>query len=367
MLVRDPAGKAVAVEGIATEITGRKRHDEAVAAAREHMRRVIENARDAFVEIDAGDRVTSWNPAAEQLFGFSAGEALGQPLSELIIPHDLRTAHREGLARFLATGKAEVFNRHIEIRALHKGGGVLPVELSIVPLRQDGLYTFYAFIRDLSERDRAREALEESAAQLRQSLMGTIQVIARAVEERDPYTAGHQQRVSWLSRAIAQNLGLERSVVEGVRLGATIHDIGKIHLPAEILSKPGRLSEAEYDLIKTHPESGYSILRDVSFPWPVRDIAYQHHERMDGSGYPQGLRGEAICLEARIIAVADVVEAMSSDRPYRPGLGIEVALAEIQTNRGRLYDPECVDACLRLFNELGFSFENGGVIGREMP
>jgi HD-GYP domain-containing protein (c-di-GMP phosphodiesterase class II) len=146
-------------------------------------------------------------------------------------------------------------------------------------------------------------------------------------------------------------------MVEGIRMGATIHDIGKIQLPSEILSKPLKLTPIEYNLIKTHPEIGYDILKDINFPWPVANIAIQHHERMDGSGYPQGLKGEEICLEARIVAVADVVEAISSDRPYRPALGISAALNEIKTYRGTLYDPDVVDACMTVINEKDFNFE----------
>lgn len=144
--------------------------------------------------------------------------------------------------------------------------------------------------------------------------------------------------------------------IEGIRMGAIIHDIGKIQLPAEILSKPGKLTEAEFELIKSHPEIGFKILQDVKFPWPVADIAYQHHERIDGSGYPRGLKGDEICLEARVVAVADVVEAMSSHRPYRPSLGIEMAIDEITKYRGTRYDPTCVDACVKLLAEDCFSF-----------
>jgi len=177
------------------------------------------------------------------------------------------------------------------------------------------------------------------------------------VEARDPYTAGHQQRVARLACAIACDMALGGDEDEGIRLGGMIHDIGKIHLPAEILSKPGRLSDMEFALVKSHTRVGYDILKDIDFPWPVADIAHQHHERLDGSGYPQGLRGDEICLEARIVAVADVVEAMSSHRPYRPALGIDAALKEIEARRGIWFDPEAVDACLRLFRKKGFGFD----------
>jgi len=178
------------------------------------------------------------------------------------------------------------------------------------------------------------------------------------VEARDPYTAGHQRRVSELAAAIALEMGLPEEQVNGIHLAAMIHDVGKIHIPAEILSKPGKLNDIEFMLVKTHPQSGYDILKGVKFPWPIADIILQHHERMDGSGYPQGLKDGEILLESRIMAVADVVEAMSSHRPYRPALGIMAALSEIDRGRRSVYDPEVVDACLRLFVEKRFAFSS---------
>lgn len=199
------------------------------------------------------------------------------------------------------------------------------------------------------ERDLVIEQNKGHLAQLHANLEETIVAISKAVEARDPYTGGHQRRVAELACAIAKVLGLEADRIVGIRMGATIHDIGKIKVPAEILTKPVRLSEIEFMLIKEHARVGSEILGDIHFPWPVKDIAYQHHERVDGSGYPQGLKGEEICFEARIVAVADVIEALSSHRPYRPGQGVEVALEEIRKNRGIFYDAQVVDACLALF------------------
>jgi putative nucleotidyltransferase with HDIG domain len=193
--------------------------------------------------------------------------------------------------------------------------------------------------------------LLNTTERLRRSLAGTVQAITVAVETRDPYTAGHQKRVADLARAIATELGFSADRIEFVRIAASIHDIGKISVPAEILSKPTKLRELEYELIKSHAQAGYDILKDVEFPWPVAEAVRQHHERMDGSGYPRGLRGEEILMEARIMAAADVVEAIASHRPYRPASGIDTALSEIRKNRGILYDPEVTDACLRLFTE----------------
>jgi PAS domain S-box-containing protein len=201
---------------------------------------------------------------------------------------------------------------------------------------------------------RTRVEHEQHATILRQSLVQSIQTIAATVEARDPYTAGHQQRVAHLATAVARKMDLPEERVDGIGLAGIIHDLGKIHIPAEILSKPGKLTDVEYMLVQAHPQSGYDILKDVTFPWPIADIILQHHERLDGSGYPQGLKNGKILLEARIIGVADVVEAMSSHRPYRAGLGLEAALEEIERNRGKWYDPEAVDACLKLFREDGY-------------
>lgn len=211
---------------------------------------------------------------------------------------------------------------------------------------------------DITEQIKSRDALAESAKKLRQSLAGTVAAIAKAVEARDPYTSGHQHRVAELACAIASELGLDADQVDGIRMGASIHDIGKIYLPAELLSKPTKLSEIEYLLVQTHPQVGYDILKDIEFPWPVADIAHQHHECIDGSGYPQGLKGNEICLEARIVAVADAVEAISSHRPYRASLGIQVALDEIRKKRGQIYDADVVDVCLELFEKKAFTFQD---------
>lgn len=212
-------------------------------------------------------------------------------------------------------------------------------------------------LRTRAERDRIAHAHAHHAEILQKSLEQSIQVIAATVEARDPYTAGHQRRVAELAVGIARELGLPEDRVHGIHLAAVIHDLGKIHVPAEILSKPGKLSNVEFMLIKTHPQDGYDILKDVDFPWPIADIVRQHHEKLDGSGYPQGLKGEQILLESRIMTVADVVEAMSSHRPYRPALGVEVAVKEIERGRGSAYDPAVADACLKLFREGGFKFQ----------
>ncbi len=199
-------------------------------------------------------------------------------------------------------------------------------------------------------------ALKNSFHRLQELMEEIVNGLVLAVEKRDPYTAGHQRRVSLLANAIAAKMGLEKNRADGLRIAAIVHDIGKINVPAEILSKPGKLSNAEFELIRIHPQAGFEILSTINFPWPVAKIVLQHHEKVDGSGYPNGLKGDEIYLEARIIAVADLVEAFVSHRPYRPALGIDYALKEINLQKGILFDKDVVEACLELFNNNEFSF-----------
>jgi len=206
-------------------------------------------------------------------------------------------------------------------------------------------------------RKQAEKQIVVTLENLRKALSTTIQVMVSAVESRDPYTAGHQARSANIARAIATEMELPQEKIEGIRMAGSIHDIGKLSIPAEILSKPAKLSNIEFDLIKEHPRKGHEILKYVESPWPLAEIIYQHHERMNGSGYPRNLKGDEILMEARILAVADVVEAIASYRPYRPALGINFALEEIEKNKGIFYDDAVADACLRLFREKGFKLE----------
>jgi len=229
-------------------------------------------------------------------------------------------------------------------------------EVNLLTRLADDLSYGIAALRTRTELLRTQAVLQRSVADLQETLRGTIQAVSFTVEMRDAYTAGHQRRVASLAQAMAQEIGLPASAAEGVYIAATVHDIGKISVPAEILSKPARLTPAEMNLIKTHPQMGSDILRTIPAPWPLADIVLQHHERLNGNGYPLGLSGDRILLEARIIAVADVVEAMASHRPYRPALGIEAALREIEGQKGILYDPQAVEVCLGLFHEKNFRF-----------
>jgi putative nucleotidyltransferase with HDIG domain len=211
---------------------------------------------------------------------------------------------------------------------------------------------------DITQRKQTEEARRQSAEKILIALKATIESIAKTTEITDPYTAGHQKRVAQLAFAIAGEMRLPQDKTEAIRMAAVIHDIGKMFVPAEILARPGKLSKDEFGLIKIHPQEGYDILKNIEFPWPIAQIVFQHHEKMNGSGYPSGPSGEAILMEARILAVADVVEAMASNRPYRPALGIDKALEEISRNKGTLFDAEAVDACVRLFREKSFKFHD---------
>ncbi|WP_459720505.1 HD-GYP domain-containing protein [Sideroxyarcus sp. TK5] len=247
-----------------------------------------------------------------------------------------------------------------------KGFEIGAVDYVTKPYQRDELL---ARVRTHLELNRLRHHLEDivkartaelqaSQKQLKASLLESISALAATVELRDPYTAGHQRRVAQLAVAIATEMQLPEAQVEGIYLAGVVHDVGKIQIPAEILSKPGKLSDLEFALIKQHPQAGHELLKTIDFPWQIATIVQQHHERQDGSGYPDALQGEQVLLESRIIGVADVVEAMFSHRPYRPGLGIEAALEEIARGRGTRYDAQVVDACVALFREKDYVIPN---------
>ncbi len=331
---------------------------ESVKTSEARFQTLVTSAIEAIVWTDADRRILLWNRAAEELFGYTEEEALGKRVEELIVPDTVRDEFLKNYEKFLKTEKWLFMGRAVETLVRRKDGKVIPVEFSVSPMRVKGKLEALAIIRDISERKEAERKLKESLVRLRKTVEGVVRTIARIVEMRDPYTAGHQRRVAELACAIAEEMGLDRKRIEVLRIAGLLHDIGKISVPAEILSKPGKLTDVEMKLIMAHPKVGYEILKNIDFDGPVAEIVLQHHERMDGSGYPRGLKGDEILLEARILGVADVVEAMASHRPYRPALGIQMALDEIKRNKGKLYDPQVVDACIKVFKEKGFKWSD---------
>jgi PAS domain S-box-containing protein/putative nucleotidyltransferase with HDIG domain len=288
-----------------------------------------------------------------QILGYSKDELARIPYVDLVHPED-RFVLSE--LRQKREARKELTTTY-SLRVLNRTGEEIWAQISSVPIVWEDRPATLNFVRDITVQKKAEEELRTSVDKLRKITGATIQAMAQTVEVRDPYTAGHQKRVADLARAIATRMGLSSDRVDGIRMAGVIHDIGKISVPAEILSKPGLLTPLEFSLIKTHSQIGYDILKDIEFPWDIATMVLQHHERLDGSGYPQGVTGERILLEARILTVADVVEAMASHRPYRPSLGMDKALEEIKDKKGRFYDPDVVDACLQLFTENKFAFK----------
>jgi len=290
-----------------------------------------------------------------------SGDVLGLPPDELLadaaaFSGGFHVEDQEAYEAALARCEAGAVRLNQAFRWLDRAGGVRHILLNAMPSAQeDGSVAWDGAAQDITERERLEAERKRSLEQLENSMEETVQAIATTIEMRDPYTAGHQRRVAGLAQRIAEEMRLPEEEVHGIYLAATIHDIGKIHIPAEILSFPGKLGEIEYALIKVHVQVGYDILKNIEFPWPVAQMVYQHHEHLDGSGYPRGLKGDEIMLGARIMCVADVVESMASYRPFRQAPSTEKALAEIRKNRGRLYDAAVVDVCLELFGK-GYEF-----------
>jgi PAS domain S-box-containing protein len=303
---------------------------------------------DMYYELDLKGNMVFFNEALLALISRSSEELQGMNFRKFMGPESAEYVFKI-FGEIYKTGKPQLFVNEI----ITKSGKIKYFESQAGLLFDENKRPvgFRGLARDITDRKKAQDERDHVLAKLRKTLGTMIQAMAAAVETRDPYTSGHQRRVSDLARSIAAQRKLTSDQVDGIRMAAAIHDLGKISIPAEILSMPRKLSQLEFELIKTHPQAGYDIIKDIDFPWPIANIILQHHERMDGSGYPHGLSGDKILLEARILAVADVVEAMASYRPYRPALGLEKALEEIIQNRGVLYDPETVDACLKLFKE----------------
>ncbi|MBU1035812.1 PAS domain S-box protein, partial [bacterium] len=346
-------GRTLAL-GIVRDITERKKAEEALRKSQQEFASIFHNNPEALVYLDDKDTVLKINSRFSELFGYKLKEIKGKDINSGIIhpPDKIEEAKR-------LTKKAIKGYINYDTIRKKKDGTLFPASVSgssvLIDGKTKGRIILY---QDITLRKQAEQKIKQGYEKLQRTMEATIYTISKIIETRDPYTAGHQNTVSQLAVAIAQEMKLSEDEIEGIRIAALVHDIGKINIPAEILSKPSKLNEMEFSLIRNHPKIGYDILRKIDFSWPVAQIVLQHHERLDGSGYPNKLKGDEIILEAKIIGVADVIEAMSSHRPYRPALGIDKALKEISQNRGILYDPMVVDVCLKLFKEKDFKFES---------
>jgi PAS domain S-box-containing protein/putative nucleotidyltransferase with HDIG domain len=320
------------------------------------FRILAESAPDIIFTLDTEGMLTYVNPMWEKILSHKKEEVVGKYLTEFVQEQDSHSLiqifknlrdHKETLMDILLT-------------FMSRSGAEHNFSFNCAPnIAEDGhMDSLVGILKDVTDLRRSEIELKKSFEKLQLSLSGTISVISLIVESRDPYTAGHQRKVAELASAIAREMGLPEDRVKMIHMAGLIHDIGKINVPAEILSRPGKLTTGEFALIKNHPETGYNILNKVDFPGPIAQIVYQHHEKMDGSGYPLMISGDQIILEARIITVSDVVEAMAGHRPYRPALGIEKALHEIRIGRGVVYDAEVADACISLFSTNRFHFED---------
>ena len=345
-IVKDSNGRTVKTYGVNQDITERKRSEEALRESEKKFRTLTQNTPDIISRIDRQGRHIFINKAIEKVANHTVEDYLGKTNEELGMPEESLVLWNHQFRKAFETAKLVNFEFDFP-----SPDGIRNFFSTVVPeFDEEGrVSTLLILASDITDR-------KESMVKLRKALETTVRTVAVTVETRDPYTAGHQRGVADLSRAIAMELELTSDRIDGIQMAALIHDLGKISVPAEILSKPTKLTELEFGLIKTHSQSGYDILKDIDFPWPIARMILEHHERMDGSGYPRNLRGDDILLESRILAVADVVESMASHRPYRPAMGLNAAIEEIEKNRGTIYDADVVDACLRLIREKRFLF-----------
>ncbi|MBU0651822.1 MAG: HD domain-containing protein [Proteobacteria bacterium] len=336
------------------EIEDRKRAEEGLRVSEENFRRSLEESPLGVRVVSTEGETLYVNRATLDIFGCdSIEEWQTTPTAKRYTEQSYAEFKVRREKRRLDAGHSPEY----EIDIVRKDGEVRHLNVWRTKVLWNGKEHYQLRYSDITDSKRLEKQLQDTLDSLRRAVGATIQVMVSAVEVRDPYTSGHQIRSADLARAIATEMGLPQEKIDAVRMAGSIHDIGKIAVPAEILSKPTKLHDVEFRMIKFHAQAGYDILKDIEFPWSLAEIVYQHHERMDGSGYPRNLKGEEICIEARILAVADVVEAMASHRPYRPTLGIDAALKEIENNRGTHYDIDVVDACLRKFREQGFKLE----------
>jgi PAS domain S-box-containing protein len=353
--LRDEKGEPSSILGEGRDITERKRIEEKLHFESKKFQNFVDHSLDILVLQNLEGIVTYINPTVEKVLGYKPEERIGRSGLELVHPDDVNSLVEAFLPLYINPNTPPV---HLEYRLRHKNGTYRTVESVGSNLVKDNVIeSVINNYRDITRRKQVEEELKQTLENLRKSYNVAIQILASAIEIKDPYTAGHQTKSADIAEAIALEMELANDKIEGVRMAASIHDIGKLSVPAEILSKPIKLTDIEFSLIKEHSRNGYDMLKGVESPWPLAKIVHQHHERINGTGYPGKLKGNDIIIEARILAVADVVEAMASHRPYRASLGIDVALEEIEKNKGILYDENVVDACLRLFREKGYQLK----------
>ncbi len=335
------------------DLSHRLQIEKSLAESEARYRTVFENTGIATMIVEEDMTISMINQEFENLTGYAKEEIHDKKSwKKFFIKDKLEEMKKYHYLRRSDSGNAP---RKYETKLIDRNGNIKDVCLTVamIPETKKSIVSFL----NMSELRRTKKALEDNQEKLQEVMKDTIEAMAITIEKRDLYTAGHQRHVADLACAIAEEMGLSSERIEGIRMAGIVHDLGKIRVPASILSKPARLTEHEFGIIKDHPQVAYDILKKIDFPWPVARMVLQHHEKMDGSGYPQGLSGEEILLEARILTVADVVEAIASHRPYRPALGIEKALEEILQNKGKFYDPQVTDACLKLFAEKRFEFD----------
>ena len=353
LAIRDKEGRITHYEGVVEDITEHKQAEEKLQESEANLKEAQALGRMGNWEFDLDKQTIQWSDQVYRLY--ERDPALGPPTVEeeaaYYSPEQAERLHE--YARIAAVqGRACEYDLEVRLPS----GRIAHFSATMRPFKDGSgrVVKLFGTVQDITERKRAEEQLQKSLQQTKKVLEEVVWTLSSIVEKRDPYTAGHQRRVADLACAIAGELNLPEVQIEGIHVAGIIHDIGKINVPAEILSKTGRLSEAEFSIIKMHAQVGKEILESIDFPWPVAQIVHQHHERLNGTGYPQGLSDGKIILEAKIMAVADVVEAMASHRPYRPALGVEKALEEISNQSGILYDPQVVDACRELFDKKGY-------------
>jgi len=321
-------------------------------------RSIFQNSISGIFQINKEGRLLISNPALYRMLGYGSLDEMINTIKDIGLKLYVNKEDHDNLIELL---KQNNFVDGYETRLRKKDGSVIWIKANIWTVRNDNnhLLHYEGIVDEITDRIQKEENLKTSAEKLKNAMMGTIKIVATIVEQRDPYTAGHQYRVAEIAYTIAKELNFSPQQVEGIRVAGLIHDVGKISIPAEILTKPSKLSPVEMSLVQTHAEAGYNILKGIEFPWPIINAIHQHHERINGSGYPLALSKPEIIPEALILAIADVVEAMASHRPYRPALGIDAALKEIEKNKGVLYDEDAANACLNLFRNKDYKIPEG--------